>query len=169
MIGMLGVCPEAEDIGQEVFLRFYQSLDKFRGESSVGTYLTRIAINLSLNELRRRKLRQKFLISRSSNKTKSISSINHENHQKDIKNMVRQAIQKLNPKFREVIVIRLIDGYSTQETAQILNLPLGTVFSRLARAQMKLKKILRPLMGEENEKKGNELQQKNPKTSLPLF
>jgi len=44
-----------------------------------------------------------------------------------------------------VIVLRLIDGYSTEETAKILNLPLGTVLSRLARAQMKLKEILTPV------------------------
>jgi RNA polymerase sigma-70 factor (ECF subfamily) len=55
VIGMLGHCPEADDVGQEVFIRFHQALDKFRGESSIGTYLTRIAINLSLNELKRRK------------------------------------------------------------------------------------------------------------------
>jgi len=55
VIGMLGNCPEADDVGQETFIRFYQGLDKFRGEASVGTYLTRIAINLSLNELKRLK------------------------------------------------------------------------------------------------------------------
>ena len=48
VIGMLGYCTEAEDIGQETFIRFYKALHKFRGESSIGTYLTRIAINLSL-------------------------------------------------------------------------------------------------------------------------
>lgn len=57
VIGMLGNCPETDDVGQETFIKFYKSLDKFRGESSVGTYLTRIAINLSLNELKRRKRR----------------------------------------------------------------------------------------------------------------
>ena len=53
--GMLGRCPEAEDVGQEVFIRFYKALNSFRGESSVASYITRIAINLSLNELKRRK------------------------------------------------------------------------------------------------------------------
>nr|MCU0369662.1 sigma-70 family RNA polymerase sigma factor [Cyclobacteriaceae bacterium] len=52
---MLGHTPEAEDVGQEVFIRFYDALGKFRGDSAVGTYLVRIAINLSLNELKRRK------------------------------------------------------------------------------------------------------------------
>jgi RNA polymerase sigma-70 factor (ECF subfamily) len=52
---MLGATPEAEDVGQEVFIRFYDSLSKFRGDSQVSTYLIRIAINLSLNELKKRK------------------------------------------------------------------------------------------------------------------
>jgi len=65
VIGMLGHCPEAEDIGQETFIRFYKSLDKFRGDASVGTYLTRIAINLSLNEIKRRRRQRKFFFSKS--------------------------------------------------------------------------------------------------------
>ncbi|MFQ5771813.1 MAG: RNA polymerase sigma factor, partial [bacterium] len=60
VIGMLGKCDGADDVGQEVFIRFYKGLDRFRGESGLGTYLTRIAINLSLNELKRRKRRQLF-------------------------------------------------------------------------------------------------------------
>ena len=55
VVGMLGAGAEAEDVGQDVFIRFYESLDKFRGDSAVGTYLTRIAINLSLNAVERRK------------------------------------------------------------------------------------------------------------------
>ena len=60
MIGMLGHCTEAEDIGQETFIRFYKSLNRFRGESSISTYLTRIAINLSLNEIKRRQRHRKY-------------------------------------------------------------------------------------------------------------
>ena len=57
VFGMLGQCPEAEDIGQETFIKLYHSLDKFRFESNLKTYVTRIAINLSLNELKKRKRR----------------------------------------------------------------------------------------------------------------
>ena len=155
---MIGAGPEAEDIGQEVFLRFYQSLDKFRGDSIVGTYLTRIAINLAINEFRRRRHRKKYLIFSSKQSTSNSYFIEDNQKQQDIKSLVRKALQQLEPKFRAVIVLRLINGYSTQETADILGLPLGTVLSRLVRAQIKLKKILEPLMGEQNEKKGNKLQ-----------
>jgi len=146
VIGMLGYCTEAEDIGQETFIRFYNSLDKFRGDASVGTYLTRIAINLSLNELKRRKRQRKLFFSRSNDNIENVPDTKESNNKKEINELVRLGIQKLEPKFRTVLVLRLIDGYSTQETAQILNLPVGTVLSRLARAQMKLKEILKPLL-----------------------
>ncbi len=147
VIGMLGYCQEAEDIGQETFIRFYQSLDKFRGESSLGTYLTRIAINLSINEIRRRQRRRKFSFSKTDDKMENIPDTNNPNNQKEKKKIVQQGIQKLDPKFRTVLVLRLIDGYSTEETAQMLNLPVGTVLSRLSRAQMKLREILKPSFG----------------------
>ncbi len=146
VIGMLGFCPVAEDIGQETFLRFYQSLKKFRGESNVGTYLTRIAINLSLNELKRRKLSRKYLLSYYENKVKNLPAQDEELEKRELRELIHKALQKLEPKFRSVIVLRLIDGYSTKETARILKLPRGTVLSRLFRAQIKLKEILKPLL-----------------------
>ena len=147
VIGMLGHCEEAEDIGQETFIRFYQSLDKFRGEASVGTYLTRIAMNLSLNEIKRRQRQRKFFFSKPDDRIENIPETNSPQKNKEVKEIVQRGIQRLEPKFRSVIVLRLIDGYTTQETAQILKLPVGTVLSRLARGQKKLKDILTPLYG----------------------
>jgi len=150
VIGMLGNCPEADDVGQETFIRFYQSLNKFRGESSVGTYLTRIAINLSLNELKRQKRRNTHFFSRGEEKMEKAPDKNDSNKKKELKEIVHMGIEKLEPKYRAVVVLRLIEGYSTKETAQILRLPAGTVLSRLARAQKKLKEILTPLYWETN-------------------
>jgi RNA polymerase sigma-70 factor (ECF subfamily) len=147
VIGMLGDCPEADDVGQETFILFYRALGRFRGESSVGTYITRIAINLSLNELKRRK-RRGALFAR--NDPEIIHNVPDERAKVEFsreKVAVQQAIQKLKPEFRAVIVLRLIDGYSTAETATILNIPAGTVLSRLARAQQKLKKMLTAYAG----------------------
>jgi RNA polymerase sigma-70 factor (ECF subfamily) len=145
--GMLGNCPEAEDVGQDTFIRFYRSLGKFRGESSLRTYLTRIAINLSLNELKRRKRRRHLFSDKpvedyhdlADHKPREHDTIDHE--------LIAQALQEIEPKFRSVIVLRLIDGYSTEETARILGIPLGTVLSRLARAQKKMRIILSPHLG----------------------
>lgn len=154
VIGMLGNCPETDDVGQETFIRFYQSLNKFRGESSVGTYLTRIAINLSLNELKRRKRRNTHFFSRGEEKMEKAPDKNDPNKKKELKEIVHMGIEQLKPKYRAVVVLRLIEGYSTKETAQILRLPVGTVLSRLARAQKKLKEILTPLYWETNVLRG---------------
>ena len=148
VIGMLGNVPEADDIGQETFIRFYKALRNFRGDAEVGTYLTRIAINLSLNELKKRKRKHIFsLFSSNDQQADRIKSIADEDKagDRDTKEQVQQAIQMLDPNFRSVVVLRMIDGYSTKETAEILNVPLGTVLSRLKRAQQKLQKILKEL------------------------
>lgn len=143
--GMIGHCAEVDDIGQEVFIRFYKAIPNFRGEASIGTYITRIAINLSINELKRRKRRNYVFLNAEDNLIETIRLSKSDQDKEEIE-LVKQAIQQLEPKFRSVITLRLIDGYSTEETAQILKIPLGTVLSRLARAQQKLKKILSPIM-----------------------
>lgn len=148
VIGMLGKCPEAGDVGQETFIRFYKSLKNFRGDSAVGTYLTRIAINLSLNELKRRKRSSMFFFRKDDDKPFDIPDEKVRSSDFDDKEIIQQAIGKLTPNFRSVIVLRLLDGYSSEETAQILNIPVGTVLSRLARGQKKLQELLTPYLKE---------------------
>ncbi len=133
---MLGDVSEAEDVGQEVFIRFYDALGKFRGESQVSTYLVRIAINLSLNELKRRK--------RAASRYTSIEAAAGKGSENmmDLKEQLNYEFGRLDPEFQAVASLRLIDGYSTVETAEILEIPLGTVLSRLARAQQKLRMAL---------------------------
>jgi RNA polymerase sigma-70 factor (ECF subfamily) len=148
VIGMLGNSAAADDVGQEVFIRFYKALRSFHGDAALGTYLTRIAINLSLNELKRRK-RRRFFFSKSENE-KSLAEIQADEQPDSFESqqLVQQALQKLEPEFRAVVVLRLIEGYSTEETAKALKLPLGTVLSRLSRAQKKLQEYLRPFIEE---------------------
>lgn len=143
VIGMLGQGAEAEDVGQEVFIRFYQSLSQFKGEAKVSTYLTRIAINLSLNAIKKRK-RKKWLSLGSSDSERvwEIPDANLSEEQRATQAYVQQALQLLDKNSRSVIVLRLIEGYSTKETAEILQIAEGTVLSRLARAQKKLKTVL---------------------------
>lgn len=141
--GMLGVCQEADDVGQEVFVRFYRSLKNFRGDANLGTYLTRIAINLSLNEIKKRKRRTIFSYEEWFQTKLSVKS---ENENFENSEIVNKALQKIDAKYRAVIVLRLVENYSTEETANILKLPVGTVLSRLARGQKKLKQILTPYM-----------------------
>ncbi|MBI3135553.1 MAG: RNA polymerase sigma factor [Bacteroidetes bacterium] len=143
VIGMLGDSDDAKDVAQEVFIQFYKNMDKFKGDSTLRTYLTRIAINLSLNELKKMKLSRLRIVS----DTYSIHHIEDSGRTQDsneLSEMVQKAILQLEPEFRVVVVLRLMDGYSTKEVAEMLEIPLGTVLSRLARGQQKLKTILIP-------------------------
>ncbi len=141
--GMLGDVPEADDVGQEVFIRFYHSLERFRGESALGTYLTRIAINLSLNALKRRK-RTLSLHNEDGEEQRwpEVSDEGRPMERREARELVEKALRQLDEGYRAVVVLRLIEGYSTKETAEILGIPLGTVLSRLARAQKKMKETL---------------------------
>lgn len=140
-------------MGQETFIRFYKGLQAFRRESSVSTYLVRIAINLSLNELKRRKRRPSPFSQTNSVTIFDIPDEKAEKLSSEDKRVVERALQELKLEFRAVIVLRLLDGYSTEETAQILGVPVGTVLSRLARAQEKLRESLTPYWGRCHEQK----------------
>jgi RNA polymerase sigma-70 factor, ECF subfamily len=143
VLGMLGDTPEAEDVAQEVFIRFYQALGNYRGEAQLGTYLSRIAINLSLNELKRRQRKTRWLsIVREEDTGWYAEGASLNPGRSELQDALRKALQRLEPEFRAVVVLRLVDGYSVKETAEILDVPQGTVASRLARGQEKLREIL---------------------------
>jgi RNA polymerase sigma-70 factor (ECF subfamily) len=142
-MGMLNNLADAEDVAQETFIRFYHSMKQYKGEAALGTYLTRIAINLSLNALKKRSKRRWLPFD---NKTDGLMADEDHLKGKEDKEVVDWALKKLDSDFRSVIVVRLIQGYSTKETAEILGIPQGTVLSRLSRAQQKLKELLKPTL-----------------------
>jgi len=150
IMGMLGDADATEDVGQEVFIRFFRTIDKFKGDSELSTYLIRIAINLSINEINKRK-RRHFVSFDDLYTSDSSDPHDRENSpdNRDLREILDRAIQTLDSKYRKVIVLRLVNGYSTKETAEILDLPLGTVLSRLARGQKKLQEILKPFYNNE--------------------
>ncbi len=146
VIGMLGRTVEADDAGQETFIRFYRSLEKFRQESGVGTYLTRIAVNVSLDYLRKNKRRFKEVSSEEAAPELLRLQDGDFQARAEARELVYKALERLRPDYRSVIVLRMLEGYSTKETAEMLEIPLGTVLSRLQRGQKKLKSILEKLM-----------------------
>lgn len=149
VISMLGRGPEADDVGQETFIRFFKSLDSFRGEASLGTYLTRIAINQSLKAIKRKQTWTQRFFSRDEggeNLYEPVADENEPMEEQERSELVQQALQLLNPDHRAVVILRLLEGYSTKETAAILQLPEGTIMSRLSRALAKLEKILGPIL-----------------------
>ena len=143
---MLGPSAEVDDVAQEVFIRFFRTLDRFRGDASVRTYLKRIAINRSLDVLRRRKRNLARFFSRDDEAPppEPLFDQGAEIDARERQRLVQEAIQMLPPKHRAVVVLRMIDGYSTDETAELLGIPYGTVLSRLSRALDRLKTSLAP-------------------------
>ncbi|MFK5854560.1 MAG: sigma-70 family RNA polymerase sigma factor [Bacteroidota bacterium] len=142
IIPMVGNKYDADDIGQETFIRFYKSMKQFKGDSQLGTYLARIAINLSLNEIKKR---SRHRISSTDDYPEVKTHMVNNEKSGDITDMVNSALNLLDIRFRSIIVLRHIQGFSTKETANILELPLGTVLSRLSRGQEKLKEIITKL------------------------
>jgi RNA polymerase sigma-70 factor (ECF subfamily) len=131
--GMLGDTVFAEDIGQEVFINLFYSLKEFRGESKLSTYIQKIAVNLTLNEIKRRKRFFSMFSHKANNEMHEFEIADHDTEER------REAS---DPKFRIILTMRMLQGYSTKETAEILDLPVGTVLSRLSRAQEQLRNIL---------------------------
>lgn len=144
--GMLGDSVFSEDIGQEVFIKLYYSLSEFRGESKLSTYIQKIAVNLTLNEIKRRKRIFSLFSQKGNDEMYEIEIADHDTEQRnDATEIVNKALKSMDPKFRIVVTMRMLQGYSTKETAEILNLPVGTVLSRLSRAQEQLRIILEKL------------------------
>lgn len=154
VIGMLGKGAEADDVGQRTFIRFYKALDQYRGEGGVAPYLTRIAVNLSLNEIDRRNRRRRRFTSRDAENVRAHEPAMdgaRELQRFDEEEKIHRAIQRLDPIHRSVVVLRLMNGYSTKETAELLDIPVGTVLSRLYRAQNNLRELLSPYLEDDYE------------------
>jgi RNA polymerase sigma-70 factor (ECF subfamily) len=144
--GMLGDSVFAEDIGQEVFINLYNSLSDFRGEAKLSTYIQKIAVNLTLNEIKRRKRFFSMFSQKANNEMYEFEIADHDTQERrEASEIVNKALMAMDPKFRIIVTMRMLQGYSTKETAEILDLPVGTVLSRLSRAQEQLRNILKKL------------------------
>ena len=107
--------------------------------------MSRIAINLSLNELKRRK-KQRQRYRSIDQKDMQIPSSNGMNDEMvAMRDMIQKALARLNDKDRALVLLRMINGYSVKETAVIMNIPQGSVASGLSRAQKKIRSIITEL------------------------
>jgi RNA polymerase sigma-70 factor (ECF subfamily) len=144
--GMLGDSVFAEDIGQEVFIKLYYSLPEFRGEAKLSTYIQKIAVNLTLNEIKRRNRFFSMFSQKGNNEMYEVEIAESDGEERrDASELVNKALAFMDPKFRIVVALRMLQGYSTKETSEILDLPQGTVLSRLSRGQEQLRDILKKL------------------------
>ena len=141
-VNMLGSLDDAEEAGQQTFIRLYKSLKNFKGSSELKTYITRICINVCLSTLKRQSKYRQRNVGLDEHVSNQIGDSEFE-QQYEAKQLVTKALGQLDLKARVVINLRMIQGYSTKETAKILGIAEGTVLSRLKRAMDKLKKILK--------------------------
>jgi RNA polymerase sigma-70 factor (ECF subfamily) len=139
-----------DDLAQEVFIKAYQALPNFRFEASFYTWLYRIAVNKSRDELRKKKMRRFFSfqtldegIEQELNVRLSVPPEN-----RDTQELVALGLQTLPEKFRTAVVLKDIDGLSYEEIAEVMQCELGTVKSRISRARAMLRKALKPLLEE---------------------
>ncbi|WP_176036736.1 RNA polymerase sigma factor [Brucella tritici] len=147
---------EAEDVVQETYFLAFRSLDRFRGQSSLTTWLSRIAIHEALGRLRKTRKAEKLLDTLPDTSADNIipfpSAISTDDPergfaQRQILQLVEQATDNLPEIFRLVFVARVIEGLSVDETAELLNLRPQTVKTRLHRARYLLRKQLDEKIG----------------------
>jgi RNA polymerase sigma-70 factor (ECF subfamily) len=147
---MLGNRHEAEDAAQEVFIRAYVHIDTYNPKMKFSTWLYRIATNLAIDKIRKKKpdayLDEEIngtdgltmyaqLSSHEASPEETIESL-------ELQETVQKAIEKLPEKYRIVIVLKYIEDLSLQEISEILDLPIGTVKTRLHRGREALRKHL---------------------------
>ena len=147
---------DAEDVLQETFLKAYSRLEQFHGDSKFYTWLVRIGVNESLMKIRRRK-DGKFVALDQELETAEGTLVkelpaggeNPEEHygREEIRETLSRAIDGLADAYRTVFVLRDVDGLSTEETAQALELSVPAVKSRLLRARLQLRDKLKRILG----------------------
>jgi RNA polymerase sigma-70 factor (ECF subfamily) len=155
-LNITGSPEDAEDVLQESFLKSFEHLPEFREDSRFYTWLVRIAVNEGLMKLRKRR----------SDKTVPFGEIEDEEGevtprdfadwkpnpeellaQSELETILRNAAETLPSTFRSVFFLRDVAGFSTEETAQMLNLSEGAVKARLFRARMRLRDELSKIFG----------------------
>ena len=153
--GILRNDSEAEDVVQETYVRAFTHLDSFRGDSSLATWLARIAMNEALGRLRSQRPTVELASLPSGAIEAQIiqfplaASIDPEKTmaQREIQNVVEHAIDELPEPFRLVFITRVVEGMNVEETAEILDLKPETVKTRLHRARTMLRENVERKIG----------------------
>jgi|GEM_PF-218662 len=140
----------AEDVVQEAFLKAFKKFKSFKGNSKFSTWMYRITMNQAYDTIRKTQRRTKrlglFPIQNDEEDT-LIEAVDERTgadaaQEGDLHDAIRGALDSLNPEQRGVVELRLIQGFSTEETAKILKCKKGTVLSRLYYSCQKLKEVL---------------------------
>ncbi len=128
----------SEEVVQDVFLKFYQTKDRYDGRASMKTYLTKMTINRSYDYLRSWKNKKALLIETFTN-TKGADT---EAIQKEERGEITAAVLKLPLKYREVLLLYYYEDLQVNDIAEFLQVPVSTVKTRLQRGRERLKQAL---------------------------
>ncbi|WP_245592358.1 RNA polymerase sigma factor [Ectobacillus panaciterrae] len=131
---------EAEDIAQEAFLKAYISLSKLENEYAFVSWLTRIVANLCYDRLKKLQKEMQYQTEKEEQELFVSGSSNIERSQ--VRLTIQEALQTLSVEHKAAIVLRDIQGYSYDEIAEILHIPVGTVKSRISTARAALRREL---------------------------
>jgi RNA polymerase sigma-70 factor (ECF subfamily) len=146
---------EARDLTQETFLRAFQSIDRFRGDASLKTWIYRIAINQARNRWRwwRRRRRDVTVSLDATDEHRDqplAATLPNDNSPspeqqtlaRERESQLREALCGLRQSYREAVILRDVEGFSYEEIAQTLQISIGTVKSRISRGRLELRKQL---------------------------
>ncbi|WP_416827355.1 RNA polymerase sigma factor [Ectobacillus polymachus] len=134
---------EAEDIAQEAFLKAYVSLPRLENEYAFVSWLTRIVTNLCYDRLK--KMNKSKIVS---SEEEMLNASSDDMEQTQTRLTIQEAMQRLSLEHRTVLILKDVQGYSYDEIAAIIHVPVGTVKSRLNAARMMVRKELS--RGDEN-------------------
>ncbi len=154
LLGLLahacGSRDEAEDLAQEAFARAFNKLHLYAGQAQFYTWLCRIAMNLLASDRRRKRLENQSKregFEAASNSVGLYANVEKELERTEMQQCVQAAIALLDEEKRTVLLMRDFDGLDYEAIAQVLEIPVGTVRSRLHRARLELKDILEHRIG----------------------
>jgi len=132
----------AKDLAQESFLRAYERLDQFDPSRRFGPWLFRIGVNLTLDYLRKRKRRGRWtLFSDAGGERSPDPAVPDPRRALDVSQEVRAVLEQIPDKYRSVLILRDLEGFSTSEIAAILNRKEATIRWRLAEARSRFQKL----------------------------
>jgi RNA polymerase sigma-70 factor (ECF subfamily) len=137
---MSGSTETGEDLLQEIFLQAYRKIHGFKGDSSVGTWLYRLAINHCLDFVRSRRVKMEKATDSLDKEGATAPDVAHESLVERID--LERAIRQLPPGCREVFVLHDVEGYEHGEIARMLGIAEGTSKSQVFKARMKLRAVL---------------------------
>lgn len=139
---LLGNADDAQDVAQETFIRAFRCINAFKGTASFATWLHRIAINSARNWIRDCK-REKEILTSADDIWHSVSDKPEDSLLAKERTLeIRSALAQLPTHYREAIILRHFDELSYEEIAEVQQVPIGTVRSRLAKARMLLQTYL---------------------------